>query len=677
MTVSDIKKMLENTDDKLKVLYDDHNLEGLHDLQIFEIIGDLDDDCKMQILHNVSFIKKHNLDAYNTALLVLILKTLKDTNKEKILSESQLISDELHIEDSQICTLIKSLSSDIAKINLIDKYKFTERSIFEIIGTLSNENKLLMLQKYDNLKTSQKKDILALFDNKSLINLIFNGNKEILQNNHIFPYEIIMNLDIDRQKDFISHIEELDLSPNEKKEIFAILKEDVKSSIDSEKLPQEYKSTLDMHFDMYSDVNSDGNVKINNFVSLVIDYDKNLEDYQGLDRLIKVRPPEYKDGQTNKFKQLCSICPNLNVINIIGGSMYFSTGSEYLEAEQWISSLLDNLNPEYSDAQKIAIIDNAIGKKISYSPDFDTELFDQQNCRALWKIISSGYGVCNGVSSVEKYLLNRIGIEAEIVASETHAFLKLKDIEIPLANGEIVKGTTILDPTWNLARHRFDGRPENFFISYEEARKHDIAPDGNDYLCHQNDDKLQDATFNLDDKSLRCLFKSVGLTNENDSFLISDLIYKARQIDKLCENNPEQNIKNQFLLLSKKCPEFATCQDSTMLILQSILLNPASLNFKKCVVNRVYDRKDKNKSPVMYVYIASDELGKRFYFADKTQAQFVELSTEEFISRFECYDFDLEKNNGIRPWETNEQEKVDINLAQSSGRVVVTEGEER
>ena len=48
---------------------------------------------------------------------------------------------------------------------------------------------------------------------------------------------------------------------------------------------------------------------------------------------------------------------------------------------------------------------------------------------------------------------------------------KIKDIELPLANGESVKGNTIIDPTWNLTSHRFGGKPNNFCISYEEARK--------------------------------------------------------------------------------------------------------------------------------------------------------------------------------------------------------------
>lgn len=122
-----------------------------------------------------------------------------------------------------------------------------------------------------------------------------------------------------------------------------------------------------------------------------------------------INPEEFTEEQRTKFIKLCDICPNLKIVNTLHNTTeYFSTIGEYKEAEEWISSIIDNLNPEYSKAQKLAIIDNAIGKKLSYSPDFGTEVFDSENCRSLWKIISCGYGVCNGIAKVEQYMLNRI-----------------------------------------------------------------------------------------------------------------------------------------------------------------------------------------------------------------------------------------------------------------------------
>ena len=68
------------------------------------------------------------------------------------------------------------------------------------------------------------------------------------------------------------------------------------------------------------------------------------------------------------------------------------------------------------------------------------------------------------------------------------------------------------------------------------------------------------------------------------------------------------------------------------------------MKFNKCVVNRVYNRTDKEKRPILFVYIDSNELGQKFYFANN-DGEFLELPQEEFIEKFECYEKDLEKHN--------------------------------
>ena len=159
---------------------------------------------------------------------------------------------------------------------------------------------------------------------------------------------------------------------------------------------------------------------------------------------------------------------------------------------------------------------------------------------------------------------------------------------------------------------------------------------------------MEDATLSLDEQSLRNLFTSVGLADKDGNFPIKNIIEKSKTLDELYANNPDKNISEQFLLLKQTCPEFATCQNSSMTILSSVLLNNENLNFNKCVVNRVYSRIDKEKRPITYVYIDSNELGKRFYYANKDEGQFIKLSPEEFTQQFECYKQDLEKSNRIK-----------------------------
>ena len=103
-----------------------------------------------------------------------------------------------------------------------------------------------------------------------------------------------------------------------------------------------------------------------------------------------------------------------NGIKITDDGSTPSIAEEYKIGETWIQETLDGIKPEWGDLEKIAYIRNAIGKRISYSPDFETEIFNIEDSRALWKMIASKKGTCLGISQLETYMLKEIGIKAEI-----------------------------------------------------------------------------------------------------------------------------------------------------------------------------------------------------------------------------------------------------------------------
>ena len=610
----------------LQILNNDNLMNIFAKYQIVDIIKKMNDSSKKQLLHNQEFIEKHQIDDY---LLKGIIASLSDEARTEILQDKDLITNRLHLEVFQIAELVKGLPSEEDKITMMKEYKLESYLKVDIIKSLNSNRRIDILLKEDDLSSRYHMiEILRSLNIETLGNFL-EQHRAFCSKHNIHPYQIICALDNEKQKDFVTKLDDISLTLNEKREILAMLNPDVKQSIDTTNFPEEYKSALSIQTDQYYGI-------------VNIDFERKLEDYRGLDNLMKINAEEFTQEQRIKFMKLCDICPDLRV-NSTSFEGFYSTASEYKEAEEWITSIISKLNPEYSKAQKMAVIDNEIGKKISYSPDFDTEVFDDEDSRALWKIISSGYGVCNGIANVEQYILNRVGIESEMVGSGTHSFLKIKDIELPLANGEIIQGNTILDPTWNLTSHRFGARPDNFCISYEQARMHDIDSEGKDHQCHKNDEKLQDATLSLDDRSLRELFKSVGLADKDGQFPIKKFIELSQAVDEFFADQPEENIQRQFLLLKKTCPEFATCQNSSMKILSNIVLSNENLKFNKCIVNRVYDRTDKEKKPILYVYIDSNELGQKFYFAN-IDGEFLELSQEEFVKRFECYDEDLKRD---------------------------------
>ena len=72
-----------------------------------------------------------------------------------------------------------------------------------------------------------------------------------------------------------------------------------------------------------------------------------------------------------------------------------STIEEYKRAEQWIDSVIDKMDQTWTDIQKVAYIDHAIGRRMSYTANFDTEEFEMLGSRALWHMVDVGEGVCN------------------------------------------------------------------------------------------------------------------------------------------------------------------------------------------------------------------------------------------------------------------------------------------
>ena len=631
---------------KLQFLKNRENASAFSAYDVIRLMNTLSSNSIKQLLYDTNFIETYK---FSESQLRDIILCLDDKSKEEILFDEKLIIEQLKLSEFSIEDIIKSLTADEVKKRMINRIKLSQAAQVRIITTMNTDEKIKILLDDDKFNKYQRIDILKSLDVESLCEFLKN-NKTFCAKNEINPYEIVMELDDERQKEFVARLEEMNLDINQKREILATLSENVKQNFDTTNLPQEYKFAISIK------------TKVRGYIE--VDLNGNLENYRGLDNLIRICPEQFTEKERKKFMQLCNICPRLRVNSRLDQYVgTVSNASEYIEAEKWIDELISSLKPEYSDLQKIAIIDNAIGKKVSYSPDIETEIFDSNNSRALWKIIVSGYGVCNGISKVEQYIFERIGIECEMVRGKRHAFLKLKNIEIPLANGETARGNTILDPTWNLSQHRFGGFPNLFCISYEEARKHDIDSDGKDHKSHENDEELSDATLNLDEQSLRMLFTSVGLADKNGNFPIKDLIEESKKIDENLANNPYQNIIEQFALLKRVCPEFAMCQMSSIDILQLVLLKNKNLTFNNTIVNRVYDKRDESKSPILFVYIDSDAFGKKGFLADKSNGQFVEITEEEFKKEYACYEEDLINDSNLMPWPKEDSKaKSDIML---------------
>jgi len=370
------------SDEKIRreIIEDSEYVSGIEICDILEIAKSLDEDNKIKLLSNPEFVQRLG----NKSSVVEIAKTLAEATKTKMLFNKEF--NKLGVEDWDVLYIITSLQDERTKTELIEIYQFNKEDTLTILTTFSDESKIESLLKNEyGLDKSKLVRLVATLSVNRLVEF-FKENKEFFDKNEIKPYDITRKLTKEGQLEFIPHIDDMGLSIEVIRKILVSLKDDTKESIDMASFPEEYATAIKIEF-------FGGKI--------LLDLNEDLEIYRGLDSMIEVNAMKVTDEERRKLPELFEICPQVNIRDDLYCGV--ATIEEYKEAETWIETVLQGIDPTWSDIQKIAFIDNAVGKKISYSPDFDTEIFDEDNSRIVWRIICTGYGVCNGIAQVELY----------------------------------------------------------------------------------------------------------------------------------------------------------------------------------------------------------------------------------------------------------------------------------
>lgn len=654
-----IVKTITDTKIKSQIIQNPALLEEIFTQYDFvQFLQSASDECKMYVLNNPEILGKFKISNWD---MKIIITSMSNESKTGLLQNQDLIK-KLGFTSFDIAELIAHIEDDEIKDKLVEDYELDEFNKSQVIKSFSDVNKKrIILEDKHGLSDRYIAEIIGFLRTDALIDFI-NNHQDFLQGKDIKPFRIVKSISVDKQLELVEQIPGMQIPEGEKRRIFASLRNETKQNVDVQKVEEKYRKLLEIEL----------SEKYGTMGQIIPKFDGDMSKYKDLDELLSINPLEVvkSDEDRQQLLKLCEISPNVKITDdLLVGT---STGEEYIKGEEWVSSLLQGIQEQWTDVQKLAYIDTAIGKRISYTPDFGTEVEESEDARALWKIITSGYGVCNGIAQVEQYLLGRVGIEAELVSGKHHTFVKVKDIEIPTENGNI-QGDTLVDPTWNLTASRYGAMPQHFCKSYEELRKVDIDDNGKDYECHKNDELGQATTINMDTETLREVYKSIGIANKDGKFPIGELEGQARKIDET-SNDVQSNINSKFALLKKWCPEFATCQNSTIDVLKSVLFeNNENFEFKRCIASRVYDNADTKKQAVLYVYMETEGEGKQFFYADKAAGEFIPLSQEEFEAKFECYESDMQKMpDNKRPWETSTE--IQEKKENSSGQITAEEG---
>ena len=133
----------------------------------------------------------------------------------------------------------------------------------------------------------------------------------------------------------------------------------------------------------------------------------------------KIDPTKFDEDSREKLKNLCLICPDITINDSISDEHWNekSSGQDYLDGEKIIDSVLSKVKEEWTDVQKIAYIIHFIGTYFTYSPTNDTEIWDDEDERSLWRCFRTHTGVCNTFSAIAQYMLNRLNVNIETICS--------------------------------------------------------------------------------------------------------------------------------------------------------------------------------------------------------------------------------------------------------------------
>lgn len=413
-TESELIKLFKylSDEEKMQVIYKPYFKEQMNIRLRFKIIEELSEQNQMK------FIKEEDISGFSVYRVEDLISRFSDNLKVEII-ESKKLQEKLGSNPLYITNLITTMKNDEMKFDYMKKLDLEKYQKLKIINSLSFEKRKSILE---NGEITEFKDnyqsIIGSFSVDELIEFMKSDN-EFLKSNNINLKTIRNNLSKEKKIEIAERIDEFSIDESEKRVFIALLDNKIKETIDASKIKPEYRSLLNLKLhESFYNLHSYGRIALN--------LDMDINDYRGLDEDIYVNVFELLENGTfdiDKIKELCRVCPKIS----ISDNIHFrnSNVDEFLEAEEWFSSVLGSINPEWTDAQKLAHIDYSIGKKISYSPEWDSEAEERHEVRGLSSVINSGYGVCNGIAQVEEYLLKRAGFECEIVQTDSHTYIKV------------------------------------------------------------------------------------------------------------------------------------------------------------------------------------------------------------------------------------------------------------
>lgn len=313
---------------------------------------------------------------------------------------------------------------------------------------------------------------------------------------------------------------------------------------------------------------------------------------------------------------------NIFIKNSVMGQ---ASKDNFLKAEKILNDIVRQVDENWTDKQKIAFIHYQIGKLVSYVPDFNFQgniSKIAQDSRNIWQSIINEQSVCNGVVSIERNLLARIGISSKELRSESHSFVL----------AETQEGNIISDPTWDLKNSLYGARPMYFGKTYEQIRE--IESD------LSNAHKLDNPPLNvieIQDSELREIFYSLGYTNEDRCFKFP--IYEmVKQINMDSEKTINDKLQLFFEQFVQQFPSEMTHLTETREILEGCMYE-LGIEPQNITTKFIYSKRD-TKCTNPYLCLLTDGITQPIQILNTDESTFKRMNLEELDKNYKIHDKD-------------------------------------
>lgn len=355
-------------------------------------------------------------------------------------------------------------------------------------------------------------------------------------------------------------------------------------------------------------------------------YDVRIDDLEEFTRF-QVREDESQEF----YQELIDYVKKCNTkISIANGIVGNATKEEFLQGEEIIEEIVKEIQPNWTKKQIAAYVHYKIGQLISYVPDFNfngmfVNSANSKDTRNIWKSLINGKSVCNGITSISRNILSRVGVSTRELASGTHSYLLV----------ETEEGNIITDPTWDLKNTLYGARPMYFGKTYEQLREQEGML--------SNAHKLEEPPENvieIPEEELREIYYTLGYAKEDRTFIFP-ILDRVTEINGNRYENTKEKLSAFFTMFTKEFSKEATHLSETRTILESCLyelgIEPRDLNTKF-----IYKKEDNDcNNPYLSLLINDEQQREQLvYCLDLDIMQFRSMDVTDLDNKYKIHNLD-------------------------------------